>query len=34
MEYQFVKISRYDEIAVVEMDRKHEVNALSHGMLS
>ncbi len=34
MEYQFVKITKYDEIAVVEMDRKHEVNALSHGMLS
>ncbi|MBN2299168.1 MAG: enoyl-CoA hydratase/isomerase family protein [Deltaproteobacteria bacterium] len=34
MEYQFVKITKYDEIVVVEMDRKHELNALSQGMLS
>ncbi|HHO76476.1 MAG TPA: enoyl-CoA hydratase/isomerase family protein [Deltaproteobacteria bacterium] len=34
MEYQFVKVSTYDAIAVVEMDRKRELNALSQGMLS
>jgi len=34
MEYQFIKVNFYDEIAVVEMDRKRELNALSQGMLS
>ena len=34
MDYQFIKVEVTGEIALVEMDRKHELNALSYGMLS
>ena len=34
MDYQFIRVERAGEIASVEMDRKHELNALSHGMLA
>ncbi|HQI01801.1 MAG TPA: enoyl-CoA hydratase/isomerase family protein [Deltaproteobacteria bacterium] len=34
MEYKFIKLEVTGEIAWVEMDRKHELNALSSGMLS
>ncbi len=34
MEYKFIKLEVTGEIAWVEMDRKHELNALSYGMLS
>lgn len=33
MDYEFIKIEIKDEMAVVEMNRKHELNALSRGML-
>jgi len=34
MDYQFIKVDVEGEIAVIEMDRKHELNALSKGMLT
>jgi enoyl-CoA hydratase/carnithine racemase len=34
MDYQFIKVDIDGEIAVIEMDRKHELNALSKGMLT
>jgi enoyl-CoA hydratase len=34
MDYQFIKVEVTGAIAIVEMDRKNELNALSHGMLS
>lgn len=34
MDYKFIKLEVTGEIAWVEMDRKHELNALSYGMLS
>jgi enoyl-CoA hydratase/carnithine racemase len=34
MDYQFIKVDINEELAVVEMDRKHELNALSKGMLT
>jgi enoyl-CoA hydratase len=34
MDYQFIKVEVSGGIALVEMDRKHELNALSYGMLS
>ncbi len=33
MEYQFIKADIRDKIAIIEMDRKRELNALSHGMM-
>jgi enoyl-CoA hydratase/carnithine racemase len=33
MEYKFIKVDISEEIAVVEMNRKHELNALSMAML-
>ncbi len=33
MEYQFIKVDIDGQIAIIEMDRKHELNALSKGML-
>ena len=33
MEYQFIKADVRDRIAIVEMDRKRDLNALSHGMM-
>lgn len=34
MDYKFIKVEVTGEIAWVELDRKHELNALSYGMLS
>lgn len=34
MDYKFIRLEVTGEIAWVEMDRKHELNALSYGMLS
>jgi enoyl-CoA hydratase/carnithine racemase len=34
MKYQFIKVEVSENIATVTMDRKHELNALSYGMLS
>ncbi len=34
MDYQFLKVTVKDELAIIEMDRKHELNALSKGMLA
>ncbi len=34
MDYQFIKVEVAGDIAWVELDRKHELNALSNGMLS
>lgn len=34
MDYQFIKVEVAGDIAWVELDRKHELNALSYGMLS
>lgn len=34
MDYQFIKVEINEELAVVEMNRKHELNALSKGMLT
>jgi enoyl-CoA hydratase len=34
MDYKFIKLEVTGEVAWVEMDRKHELNALSYGMLS
>ncbi|MRR35845.1 enoyl-CoA hydratase/isomerase family protein, partial [bacterium] len=34
MDYKFIRVEVTGDIAVVEMDRKHELNALSYGMLS
>lgn len=33
MEYQLIRVEVMDEVAKIEMDRKHEMNALSHHML-
>jgi enoyl-CoA hydratase/carnithine racemase len=33
MEYQFIKAEVRDRIALVEMDRKRELNALSFGLM-
>ncbi|MEA2102164.1 MAG: enoyl-CoA hydratase/isomerase family protein [Thermodesulfobacteriota bacterium] len=33
MAYEFIKLSFRDDTAVLEMNRKHEMNALSYGML-
>jgi enoyl-CoA hydratase/carnithine racemase len=33
MEFQFLKTEVRDEIAIIEMDRKRDINALSYGML-
>ncbi len=33
MEYKYLKVDTHDNIGLVEMDRKHELNALSLGML-
>ena len=33
MEYRCVKVGSHDNIGLVEMDRKHELNALSLGMI-
>lgn len=34
MDYEFIKVEIKNEIAVIEMNRKHELNALSRGMLA
>ena len=34
MDYKFIKVDIDGQIAIVEMDRKHELNALSKGMLT
>jgi enoyl-CoA hydratase/carnithine racemase len=34
MKYEFVKAEVRDEIVIIEMDRKRELNALSYGMLN
>lgn len=34
MDYKFIRLEVTGEVAWVEMDRKHELNALSYGMLS
>lgn len=33
MDYQFIKVDLRDKIAIIEMDRKRELNALSYGMM-